>query len=948
MADIQIPQLPATAAISGDEQIEAVQEGRSVKVTLRQLSTLPYGQPGPTGATGPAGKDGLSITGPTGPAAAAMFYQGTVATDTNLPTTGIKVGDAFVTLDTGRLWVYQGVNFVGSVIGAPAGWDNVAPASVGVTGPTGNTGATGSGIQFKGNIPTAADLPTTGNLQGDAYTANDTKRLWVWNGSAWFDNGPVTFGVTGPTGPQGDVGQSITGATGPKGDSITGPTGPQGEAGTTANLRGEFKNRVPADLPPDGLIPANFDGPGDPPVPVQLDPAKKDALLYTGTGDPTHTGCVYIYTGTGGLEVTNYTNAGKIVGPTGPTGSTGASITGATGATGPGATIEVGKVTTGLPGSVASITNVGTPEEAIFDFSIPQGPTGNTGASITGNTGPAATIAVGTTTTGNPGTNASVTNSGTTGAATFNFTIPRGDTGPQGNSITGATGATGLAATIAAGTTQTVAPGIAAQVTNSGTASAAVFDFKIPKGDTGPTGPSSGVIYRGQVPTVGDLPSTGNIAGYAYTVEATDRLYIWDGVKWTDNGQVSVGPKGDTGNTGNTGNTGGTGAAATLTIGTTTTSNPGDNASVTNSGTTTAAVFNFTIPRGATGPASTVPGPKGDTGATGVSITGATGQTGAAATIAVGTTQTGAPGSSAVVTNSGTTFAATLDFKIPQGPTGATGAGTPGNAATIQVGTTSTGSAGSQASVTNSGSSSAAVFNFTIPQGATGTVSAGNKGPITVNSDSSWTLNSGVVGVGNLNFTPAQTSAANTWTQQNTFSAKTNVDALQVTGSSTNITFGTGQYGIYSDGAGLYISSAGGNFLRVNSGPGAGAVVNGIFDIAPSGNDPAIGLNGGSIVATIQLERGNQAVGFFNQLARSNFAVMAMPTGKWSASGGVAIPEPTIARSDLLKTSLAVKSPVEEDDQNYHDIGTLISELLERIAVLEEKQKVNEENLKAK
>jgi hypothetical protein len=628
MADIQIPQLPATAAISGDEQIEAVQEGRSVKVTLRQLSTLPYGQPGPTGATGPAGKDGLTITGPTGPAAAAMFYQGTVATDTDLPTTGIKVGDAFVALDTGRLWVYQGVNFVGSVIGAPAGWDNVAPASVGVTGPTGATGATGSGIQFRGSIPTAADLPKTGNLQGDAYTANDTKRLWVWNGSAWFDNGPVTFGVTGPTGPQGDVGQSITGATGPKGDSITGPTGPQGEAGTTANLRGEFKNRVPADLPPDGLIPANFDGPGDPPVPVQLDPAKKDALLYTGTGDPTHTGCVYVYQGSGGLEVQNWINIGKIVGPTGPTGSTGASITGATGVTGPGATIEVGKVTTGLPGSVASIKNVGTPEEAIFDFSIPQGPTGNTGASITGNTGPAATIAVGTTTTGNPGTNANVTNSGTTGAATFNFTIPRGDTGPQGNSITGATGATGLAATLAAGTTQTVAPGIAAQVTNSGTASAAVFDFKIPKGDTGPTGPSSGVIYRGQVPTVGDLPSTGNITGYAYTVEATDRLYIWDGVKWTDNGQVSVGPKGDTGNTGNTGNTGVTGAAATLDVGTTQTGNPGDNAAVSNSGTTTAAVFNFTIPRGATGPASTVPGPKGDTGATGVSITGATGATG--------------------------------------------------------------------------------------------------------------------------------------------------------------------------------------------------------------------------------------------------------------------------------------------------------------------------------
>lgn len=58
----------------------------------------------------------------------------------------------------------------------------------------------------------------------------------------------------------------------------------------------------------------------------------------------------------------------------------------------------------------------------------------------TGTTGTAATIYVGTTTTGNPGTEASVTNVGTASVATFNFTIPRGDVGP-----TGATGPTGPA-----------------------------------------------------------------------------------------------------------------------------------------------------------------------------------------------------------------------------------------------------------------------------------------------------------------------------------------------------------------------------------------------------------------------------------------------------------------------------------------------------------------------
>ncbi|MCL2462733.1 MAG: collagen-like protein, partial [Defluviitaleaceae bacterium] len=41
-------------------------------------------------------------------------------------------------------------------------------------------------------------------------------------------------------------------------------------------------------------------------------------------------------------------------------------------------------------------------------------------------------IAVGTVTTGEPGTNADITNSGTPTAAVFDFTIPRGDTGLQG------------------------------------------------------------------------------------------------------------------------------------------------------------------------------------------------------------------------------------------------------------------------------------------------------------------------------------------------------------------------------------------------------------------------------------------------------------------------------------------------------------------------------------
>ncbi len=65
--------------------------------------------------------------------------------------------------------------------------------------------------------------------------------------------------------------------------------------------------------------------------------------------------------------------------------------------------------------------------------------------------GTAATADAGTTTTGSPGTNAEVTNVGTTSAAVFNFTIPRG--------ATGAAGATGPAGPAGAGSGDVIGPG---------------------------------------------------------------------------------------------------------------------------------------------------------------------------------------------------------------------------------------------------------------------------------------------------------------------------------------------------------------------------------------------------------------------------------------------------------------------------------------------------------
>lgn len=117
-----------------------------------------------------------------------------------------------------------------------------------------------------------------------------------------------------------------------------------------------------------------------------------------------------------------------------------------------------------------------------------------------------------------------------------------------------------------------------------------------------------------------------------------------------------------------------------------------------------------------------------------IAIPGPQGPAGQAATVTVDSTITGLPGTSAVVTNSGTTSNAVLNFIIPEGQPGATGpqgpAGTNGTAATITVGTTTTGAPGTQASVTNVGTPNAAVLNFVIPEGQPGTITPGVAVPL--------------------------------------------------------------------------------------------------------------------------------------------------------------------------------------------------------------------------
>lgn len=148
-------------------------------------------------------------------------------------------------------------------------------------------------------------------------------------------------------------------------------------------------------------------------------------------------------------------------------------------------------------------------------------------------------------------------------------------------------------------TAETLNAGSSATVSIEGN----VFHFGIPKGEKGETGQTGAQGIQGPQ---GPQGPTGPA-----------------GANGQDGAQGPQGLKGDTGDTGPQGPQGPAGAAATVQVGSVTS---GATASVTNSGTSSAAIFDFVLPKGDTGET----GPQGPTGETGPQgPAGPTGQTGA-------------------------------------------------------------------------------------------------------------------------------------------------------------------------------------------------------------------------------------------------------------------------------------------------------------------------------
>lgn len=302
-------------------------------------------------------------------------------------------------------------------------------------------------------------------------------------------------------------------------------------------------------------------------------------------------------------------------------------------------TIQIGSVETLPAGSQAYVNNVGTATHAVLDFGIVTGNTGASGSNgIDGADGRSATIQVGTVTTGLPDTNVIITNVGTENAAILDFTIPRGSQGDQG--VQGVAGVDGISPIayveqIAGGarvviedsentTTANImdgtdgVDGFSPIATVTPTASGATVSITDAQGTTTAniTNGTNGTDGTDGFSPIASVTQTSGGATISITdSQGTTTANITNGVDGTDGTDgfspiATVTPTASgatvsiTDSQGTTtanitnGTNGHDGTSATVSVGTTTTLPAGSSATVTNSGTSSAAVFNFGIPKG--------------------------------------------------------------------------------------------------------------------------------------------------------------------------------------------------------------------------------------------------------------------------------------------------------------------------------------------------------------
>lgn len=194
-------------------------------------------------------------------------------------------------------------------------------------------------------------------------------------------------------------------------------------------------------------------------------------------------------------------------------------------------------------------------------------------------------ISIGTVSTGEEGTNAAATITGEVTNLKLNLTIPRGNTGAQG--ATGDTGATGATPNITIGNVETLGEGESATASIDGETPNLTLNLGIPVGATGAQGATGAA---GQTPTI----SIGTVSSLGEGANATAEI-TGTSPNLTLNLGIPVGATGAIGAQGEIGPT------PQFSIGTVSTLEPTEQASVTLGGTAAEPTLSFGIPKGADG-----------------------------------------------------------------------------------------------------------------------------------------------------------------------------------------------------------------------------------------------------------------------------------------------------------------------------------------------------------
>ena len=457
-----------------------------------QGATGMQGPQGVAGAVGPAGLQGAA--GPAGPQGSPVTFKGPWN-----PSTAYVTGDAV--FYSGSAWIATAATN-GNAPGIVPAWSLLAQQGVtgadgtqgiqGQMGATGSTGATGAqglqgpaGLRWRGIY-----TPGTGYVTGDAVAYNGASYVSLsdvntnvvpGSGAQWaLLAAPGAAGVNGQNGATGTAGADGAAATVAVGSVMTGAAGSAAQVQNVGTANAARFNFV---LPQGAAGAAGTPG-----------------LAYQGTwssGTGYARNDVVLRSGSSYVSQRDNNTADPAISVANNTGDWLLLVS--KGDPGP-ATVTLGTVSTG---NAAAITNSGTQNAAVLNFTLPRGDTGATGpagltyrgtwSAVTAYSVNDGVVYAGSSYIALTSSTGVLPVGGAGSASAWSLLAAQGATGTQGPG--GPTGPAGTAPTVTVASTATGAAGSQASVQNVGTATNVQLAFTIPQGAAGTGGGSGGGVY---------------------------------------------------------------------------------------------------------------------------------------------------------------------------------------------------------------------------------------------------------------------------------------------------------------------------------------------------------------------------------------------------------------------------------------------------------------------